>query len=419
MEQKVKYRDLVFLAYLLGLISFLFLRCQEITAQEVAALVSIFILLDIKHLVRSKGTYTPIVLILLLYILFEAVRSYYRYGQGVYAVGYLCVEMVSVLIYVYLTGYPKDKLQKYYNIIIKFAKFEVVCLWICALTYNVFGIMLLDAANINLRNGRIRLYFGMPFFVIGMILTFAKIIDASNKGKGVNKGDIFFLVMTILYLIYGCQARMLTVAALVAMAVMYMCCYKRMTKKIAIFLIGAIVLLIASCLPIVQNYFVRNYGGIFVGTDTSLTPRVQAVSHYLNIVKDNKLIGLGLMDYNILSNGKYNIQYILRGTWGVFYTSDVGIFGYYMMYGILGCIIYAALLIKMFRNSLKERKSNPHKLGLVVFIFILSFTATFFDVERQSYWALLLLCFELNVPYENTIHLLGERVHEKSWDCNS
>ena len=50
----------------------------------------------------------------------------------------------------------------------------------------------------------------------------------------------------------------------------------------------------------------------------------------------------------------------------------------------------------MLKIGLKERFSNPHKLGIAIYILLLSITATFFDVERQAYITLLLICSELN-----------------------
>ena len=125
-----------------------------------------------------------------------------------------------------------------------------------------------------------------------------------------------------------------------------------------------------------------------------MVPRIGAIEHYIKYGNYRKLMGWGYASVNAPSNGKYNLFEIYRGPWGTYYTDDVGNFSFYMMYGMIGVIILTVLFGKMFWYAYKERFREPHRMAVVFFVIIASFSLSLFDVERQSYLVLALLCLE-------------------------
>lgn len=402
MKLKCKYSEMVIYIYLIGLISFIFLRCQDISAQEVAAMSTIFIFPYFDKVFKSRGHYKRIVIVIIIYMTFEIIRSLIRYGQGIKPVLYLSGELFSLFLYFYFTSFTPEKSQKFISIILKIFCFELVALWIIALIYNFTKIRLLDEVVFRvLRNERVRIYYGAPMVVIGLILLFGKMIYRANSKLKNRKIDYIFLMLGSVYFIYVCQSRMLMIA--ITFSLFFMCglSYKRFSKKIVIVGVCIFLLSILIFIPQIQRYILHNFGGILNGTDTALFPRFRGIRHFIEVVRDDKLFGKGFMNYSSPSNGIYNIQYILRGKWGNYYTNDVGIFGYYMMFGTVGIIIYMVLLLKIVKHGYKERFKNPHKIGIAVFLIISSVSITFFDLERQSYIALYLLCMDLNINHGN------------------
>ena len=395
MKTKFKYKELVFIAYLLGLISFLVLKCQEITSQELATATTLFVIPYIGMIFRNRGTYKKITLIILAFFLMEFVRSYILYGQSIQGLAYVSIEMLSLFLYIFFMDRNGKLPVSFGDIIIKFAKFELFFLYVVVLLYNFLGINILDEANVTLRYGNARVYNGTSLIICGMILVFSKAI---YRNKMNDPKNIFFIFACVFYLFYGCQSRMLMLVAITIIAGMYTFCNKIKSKKIIVFFITMILGTLFLFTPWASDFILTRFGGIIAGTDSSVIPRVDAIYHFFDVISEynNEVLGMGLMNYSTPSNGHYDIQYILRGEWGAFYTNDVGYIGLYFTFGCVGLILYAYLIIKMLKIGLKERFSNPHKLGIAIYILLLSITATFFDVERQAYITLLLICSELN-----------------------
>ena len=408
MKIKVKYQEMVLIVYIVLMMSFIFLKCQDITSQELAASTILLIIPFFNRVTKSKGNYRKLVCLILIFILLEFIRSFMRYEQSIKSIFYLSGELLSLLLYFYFTSFDNKKILNLFDIIVTLYKVFLLCLCLIAILYNLFGIEILDSvAYERLRYGNVRLYYGLIFISIGSILHFGRLVAELNHELVLKINDIFFVFLGIFYYVYIVQSRMMIVVIFIVFILMYILCTRNVSNKIVVLMIGGLFLILVSFLPSIQNYFTENFIAIIKGTDNGTIPRIQAIEHYINVVKESPIFGMGFMNLNTPSNGLYDINYIIRGPWGVFYIDDVGIFGYYLMFGIAGLILYGCILLKIFKQGIKERYTNPHKLGIAIYLVLTSVSMTFFDIQRQAAFMIIFLSMDLECLKTN--YLINSR----------
>ena len=90
MKIKVKYQEMVLIVYIVLMMSFIFLKCQDITSQELAASTILLIIPFFNRVTKSKGNYRKLVCLILIFILLEFIRSFMRYEQSIKSIFYFC-----------------------------------------------------------------------------------------------------------------------------------------------------------------------------------------------------------------------------------------------------------------------------------------------------------------------------------------
>ena len=403
---KVKKYKLILSLYILGMCSFLFLRCHEITSQQIAALMTGLILIQPSKVFHSSGNFKKIVFLMLLYIVIEAGVSLARYGQGVSTVGYYCFSFISLILYFYFTGIKNIKKDLFIDVL-NSSRMLLGCMYVVTILAYL-GVFVLDSYAYRLRNGLFRINAGDYLIVIGLLLTFGNIIRALNDGKKIFQRDKFWLALGIVYLIFISQTRMQLLACFTAFIVTYLLTRREKSKKVVYIAIGLLATMLAIQLPFVQNMINVNFGGLIDGTDSSMIPRIAAIEHYIEYGNSRQWMGWGYASVTAPSNGKYNLFEIYRGPWGTYYTDDVGNFAFYMMYGKIGVILLIILFARMFLHAYKDRYKEPHRMAVVFFVIITSFSLSLFDVERQSYLLLVLLCLESECSNSMSVTLDSE-----------
>lgn len=395
---RVKYSNIVLICYMIGLISFLFLSCHEITSQQIAAAMTILIILNIQPLFRSKGQFKIIVLLFLFYTVFEMLVSYRRYGQGWNSVFYVGGSLFSLILYLYFTGVNNKDKKDYFKIIIFFSRFLLISMYLVCI-FEYFGVYILDDYAYRYKEGALRLNGGDFLIAIGMLLTIGKIIKCLNETNYFRINDLVWVILHGIYIILISQTRMMILALGVSCALSFVLCKKDFSKKVIALILLVVILLLFLNLPFVQSYLAHNFSGVISGEDSSIIPRLGAIPHYLEYGAKRNLFGWGFAEVS----GSYefaapdSLFYVFHGPWGVYYTDDVGIFGSYLIWGLSGVVLYIAMLIKMVRVSLIEKCNNPFKLAITIFVVITTFSLSLLDVERQSYLVLVLLCMEMNI----------------------
>lgn len=393
MHRKIAYHRLIFIIYLIALISFFFLNCQEISSQQLAACVTFATLPFLGRIVNSKATYKKEVLVFLAYMIVQIFISQSRYGQPIWATLYYIVNIFSMLLYVYFAGFSQDPIW-YYATYKKFGKILLALLYFAAVAYYA-GVQFMDSTVYRIRGNNLRLTVGMMISAFFYIIYFSEIITQTKKKSSLQ--DLTLAALIIICIFFVVQTRMNILAIGLSISCMMVFCIKNPSKKALIFAVAIVVLGVALQLPSVQNYINEYFGGVFNGTDNAMIPRVGAIPHYIEMAKEHKILGIGIINPNASSNGLYDLQYIMHGEWRVYSYDDVGVFSYYMMYGLVGVLMYAFIFVKLLKRAWNERYIMPYKLGIVVYVIVTGFSMIITDLWRQSNIALFLLLMDLDL----------------------
>lgn len=243
MKTKIKMSYLFYILFLICFTSFVFLRTQEITVQQMAATLGVLSLpFGLGPILNNKAYFRKEVSILLLFIIIQAIRGYYRYGQGLYAVIYLSFGFFSLLLYLHLAkSYIRENGRTVLLLIERFGRFLTVVLFLIASIYNATGINLLDESAINSRNERARIYFGAILIILSLIISYGRIIDNQNQGQAIKKRDFIYCIIEYLYVLVVCQSRMLIASVTIALIMMTMVSYKK--TQIKMMIIGSLMIL--------------------------------------------------------------------------------------------------------------------------------------------------------------------------------
>ena len=393
MRKRIPYHRIVFILYILALVSFLFLNCQEITRKKIAAIVTVMVIPFLGRIVNSKATYKKEVIVFLLYMILEICISKQRYGQSIVAILYYIIDIFSMILYLYFVSFSGD-FNWYISTFKRCGKVVLFLLYFAVIAYYV-GFRFLDSTIYRARGNNLRLTVGMMIMAFYIVFLFSDILKQGTVKNSL--GSIILIMLSIIYLVFICQTRMHIIGVFTTIAFMMIFCIKNPSKKIIIFSIGILAIVCALQFPVVQNYIGDNFGGVFDGTDDAMIPRMGAIPHYIEMAKEHKLLGVGIIDAAGKSNGKYDLFYIMHGKWGVYSYDDVGIFSYYMMYGLVGLCMYVYLVIRLFIRAWKERYIMPYKMGMVIYVIITGFSMIITDLWHQSNIALFLLLMDINI----------------------
>lgn len=402
MNKGIPYHRIVFVLYLVALVSFLFLNCQEITSQQIAAMVTIMVIPFMNRIVNSKATYKKEVIVFLLYMILEIFISKSRYDQSVGGILYYIINIFSMLLYLYFASFY-DEFNWYKNTFKRYGKIILFILYFVVIAYYL-GVRFLDSTIYRVRGDNLRLTVGMMIMAFYIMLLCSDIIKQRTFKN--NLSNIIVIILSLIYLVFICQTRMHMLGVFIAIACMMIFCIENPSNKIIICSIGIFVIAIVLQLSVVQNYIGETFGGIFDGTDNAMIPRMGAIPHYIEMAKDHKLLGIGIIDSAGQSNGKYNLSYIMHGKWRVYSYDDVGIFSYYMMYGLVGVGMYIFMFIRLFIRAWKERYEMPYKMGIIIYVFITGFSMIITDLWHQSNIALFLLLMDVNIEKSRKVKIV-------------
>lgn len=106
--------------------------------------------------------------------------------------------------------------------------------------------------------------------------------------------------------------------------------------------------------------------------DSSLVIREDEIEYFLDQAKKNPIFGAGII-YPLEGTEPY---YILMGSDGIFYASDVGIIGFLQSYGYTGVIWYIMLLLRILIVSIKIIMNKDVDNYVEVFIFLIYMICT-------------------------------------------
>lgn len=276
-----------------------------------------------------------------------------------------------------------------------------------AYLYNNYSISFLFVNNVH-RSGsnlmRVWDLSSLEAFVV--LFNFYKILNTKDR-----KEKVFCILKIIIIfsaLMYVEQTRMMIIALILASFFMYLMKRRTNVKKVIITLILSISIIvmwnIGTFSAIIDLFSLNSKYGL------STSIRLLELEHYLSIFMKNPVFGIGLVWPTI--SRAYDLLY---GAYGTYTITDVGIFGYLASIGINALIIYGIpsmrFIIITYRLNKEKNGSNVLILliGLIIFLFISSFTLLVLNTSRIFIWPFYLALFE----YVNNILLKRNNFQER------
>ena len=169
-------------------------------------------------------------------------------------------------------------------------------------------------------------------------------------------------------------------------------------KKLIIILVSTIAIIIFANSNILKKY-------IEIGkTETySTSIRFEAIQYYINQTKDNKFFGTGLI-YE--KDNHDTLSYILHGPETKYFKSDVGIFGLYNTFGILGIAWYILITFKFIRILFRKYKmkivcNNVESIGLFIYFIATTTTLNIVSPDLITYMPIIMACIEQDSEVTN------------------
>lgn len=273
-----------------------------------------------------------------------------------------------------------------------------------AVIYNVTGKMLVpdllyggggEAEIVNYERGSgVRLYAIASLLPISMLYAFIRLF----WGRHLNFRSIAFFTVVLalgtVSLIYVNQSRVGIIAVFAACFLPLVVCKmggSSFVKKMLICLIVAFVLVETGYLStLLDSFFGSNAGGSYEGSSLA---RNYALTHYFSEFLKNPIFGFGFI------SGDPSFSYIVNGSAGIAYTSDVGFVGQMGTWGLLFVFSYLLIVARMIYITAKSWRSQipEHKammLSVVVYILATTPTLIMFDSARIMICPLALAVFE-------------------------
>ena len=397
----IRKKYLVFVLYLLGLFFPALLKKQIATCQEVATFFAILAPIFFYSKKTIHDTDRKLLFVGYLFIIFNIIEIIYsavKYGQSLGAILYESGEIFSLILFIWYCQRLRIKSDTGIVVIInKFFHAVTIILYINVFLKLLFNLELLYTGYYSSRNGGIRIIVFTEIIFLGTLLEFAIYLHRKNLNIKRNPINIAFLLAGIIYILFISQTRMQIVTLIVSMVGMFTIGARKLSKKsMGLMLIFSAALLISQS-PSFQKYFNNNFATIFNSSDMNANIRIMAIRHYLEQVNKSKMLGMGYINENAVSNNLYDLQFIKHGPGGfVYWIDDVGIVGYYFTYGITGLVLLIFMYIVMLIKAVKNRCQYSYKIGIVIYMIVSGISFSFFTIGCQAYLPLIYFLIEIN-----------------------
>lgn len=320
----------------------------------------------------------PYIIILIIEILNTQLLYHYNLSVMINSLlPYLYIFWAYPLIYIF------DNEKSIYPLlktICKLAILMIVIKFIGWFFYNYKGMNLFQNLVLEttdwIRNGKQRIDV-TPLFGITFVYYFYRFL-ITNKRRFIN---LMIIVALIGYLILVTQVRYQTIVVVLTGLIMIYFIpekngYGRLGKLIVTFLL-LLGMITGGIAAIIELFSVNGING------ASTAVRFEGIQHFLNIMKNTNhyLIGLGMMSqWNGVSE-----QLLYRNQWSYYYLSDLGIIGEFIIFGVLGIIVYGLMFYFFIKTDmkLKDRWQRVALTGLLAYLIMSSLSLNVFDLSRS------------------------------------
>lgn len=316
---------------------------------------------------------------LFVYIIFsQAILSIYsmkQYGETIVDI-LICAGFYFLLLFTYivLIGMEIFGTEEFLMYFYKFATAYMIFLMVNAFAVNHLGFRIMTE-SIRSKTAFMRAYAG-SLYVVLMLVLFWKIVCGDRTKKTI----CWFMVGVIVELFIE-QTRVSELAMVAAFGCMWFFHPKKDRKKLI-----QIVLLVVLAFMFFKLGFFEDLIQSF-STDASVNrnaassiARVNAAKYFYEYLAKNPLMGMGW----VRPKNAY-LRLIFSGPDGTAFFDDLGFLGQVFRQGILGAIIYVAIVLRllyMLKNIKKESLNRTLIIGIIVFIITSGISLNCLDGQR-------------------------------------
>lgn len=361
----------------------------------IAAICIVFLFFKSEYLRKNGGVFRFEILVFIILIIVEMCFSRIKYHQSVN----YCIKAgfyyFAILLY-YIITY-KDKCNENIKYIKKWIiNFSFVLSIILIVQYFIYNKFRITFIGIDLsrayRMGGVRIGEGAYFISIGIILTLSTILNR-NKNYS-NKQFIYYVIsfcLELFYIIFVSKTRAFLLVLGISMAMIIFSCSGNLKMKMQVSVISLI-----SVVVILNSNVFKNYMDLSESESYSTNIRLEAINYYIDQVKENKILGTGLI-YE--KDNHDSLSYILHGEEGQYFKSDVGIIGMYNTFGICGLFWYIYIVLKFIKIIYKKKKrrvlsNNLESVGLLTYTIGTSPTLILLSPDLIVYIVLVMVFIE-------------------------
>lgn len=362
----------------------------------------IFLICKSKYIRKNTSTFRFDVIIFIFLIIAEMFISKFRYGQSISCSIKAGIYYFAILFY-YIITYKEEERKTLEFIKKCFIFMSFLLSIILIVQYFVYDIYRITFIGVDLsrafRMDGVRITDGMYFISLGIIFTLAKILNYKKEYSV--RGLVYyitFLAFDLFYIVFVSKTRGILVVICLVIAAMMLCSGNNLKKKLLILLVCSIAIPLFLNSNILKRYMELGQ------TDTYSTEiRFEAINYYINQISDKKFLGVGLV-YE--KDNHDTLSYILHGPDTKYFKSDVGIFGLYNTFGMLGIIWYILITFKFIKILFRKYKmkitcNNVDSIGLFIYFITTTPTLNIVSPDLITYMPIIMACIDQDSEVTN------------------
>lgn len=327
--------------------------------------IAAFILLGNK--IHFKGRFSWFHLFLLFYVLLETLISSITYNTSIHLMLAFSLGFATCLSYFIFNKIEHKHIVK---TLCWFSSITITILTLQYLLYIFKGLEpLIKFSDIPMRMGVQRIYIGAYIFPYCFILALSKIIRYINLKQRIPFIYIATLVLTLFDLFFFIMTRAYLVMILLV-ALILILLFLKGKPKIYFFIAVVLILLLG-----IKNIGILNAYIEFSQDADTMSIRYSAINYYFNqTISGNFITGLGF-----IKPDNYILKALLNGPQEEFYREDVGIWGFFNTFGIIGItwlILFILKATQFVTNKFVDKTiyKHPEFFGILLFFIFAEFT---------------------------------------------
>lgn len=303
-----------------------------------------------------------IFLFIIILVSISTIYTYLKINQPIILSIAIQSEFLALLVIIPISQLIKDEKVEFEQITkaIMYMAILASILWI--IQFVLYDYVVFLNVGVTERYGGLRLHFQSNILIYALIIAIVRFIHTKKKKY------ILYSLLYLLCLLLVVKARMTLFGVLLGVFTILL--FSKKINKLVfiyIFIAGAIVINLANV------KFINDIIDLTIKEVTSSSGNYlvrEMEKEFYKSQVENPVIGRGVVSPKT-PQGK-----LLDGEEKYYYISDVGITGFYTMYGIIGVVWYLVIIIITFIKSIRNKSSNICYEGVAYSIYLLVVIST-------------------------------------------